>query len=111
MSIFSKLRDFVGLNEPVEYDYEYDEMDGQEYQSLYQEENTTPAPAPIVEEDSRARRAATTNRFRDRAAVIGTEAGVGAAMNNASSNSSAARTEVCGFEFDDHGSGSSSTGS
>mgnify|MGYP002780885478 CR=1 FL=1 len=82
MSIFSKLRDFVGLNEPVEYDYEYDEMDGQEYQSLYQEENTAPAPAPVVEEDSRARRAATTNRFRDRAAVIGTEAGVGAAMNN-----------------------------
>lgn len=79
MSIFSKLRDFVGLNEPVEYDYEYDEMDGQEYQSLYQEENAAPAPDPVVEEDSRARR---TNRFRDRAAVIGTEAGVGASMNN-----------------------------
>lgn len=80
MSIFSKLRDFVGLNEPVEYDYEYDEMDGQDYQALYQDENPEPAPPPpAVEEDSRVRR---TNRFRDRAAVIGTEAGVGAAMNN-----------------------------
>lgn len=84
MSIFSKLRDFVGLNEPVDYEYEYDEMDGQEYQTLYQEENTAPAPAPDVEEDTRARR----NRFRERAGVIGTEAtgvgttGVGATMNN-----------------------------
>lgn len=81
MSIFSKLRDFVGLNEPVEYDYEYDEMDGQEYQSLYQEENTAAAPAPVMEEEeeSRARR---TNRFRDRAVGVGSETGVGAAMNN-----------------------------
>lgn len=80
MSIFSKLRDFVGLNEQVDYEYEYDEMDGQEYQALYQEENVAPAAAPTAEEDARARRS-TTNRFRDRA-VLGTESGVGAAMNN-----------------------------
>jgi cell division inhibitor SepF len=81
VSIFSKLRDFVGLNEPVEYEYEYDEMDGQEYQSLYQEE-AVPAPVPIAvsEEENRARR---TTRFRDRPAGMGTETtGVGAAMNN-----------------------------
>jgi cell division inhibitor SepF len=64
VSIFTKLRDFVGLNEPMDYEYEYDEMDGQEYQTLYQEEN----PAPPVEEDSRARR-----RFRDRSSAISTE--------------------------------------
>jgi len=40
-NIFSKLRDFVGLNEPVDYDYEYDESDGSNYQSLY-----PPAPDP-----------------------------------------------------------------
>jgi cell division inhibitor SepF len=53
VSIFNKLRDFVGLQEGMEYDYEYDEMDGEEYQNLYQEENV---PAPIVEDDSRSRR-------------------------------------------------------
>ncbi|MBE9011699.1 cell division protein SepF [Pseudanabaenaceae cyanobacterium LEGE 13415] len=81
MSIFSKLRDFVGLNEPVEYEYEYDEMDGQEYQSLYQEEAAAqPAPVAVNEEENRTRR---TNRFRDRAVGIGSETtGVGAAMNN-----------------------------
>ena len=79
MSIFSKLRDFVGLNEPVEYEYEYDEMDGQEYQALYQEESApTPAPVAVTEEENRTRR---TTRFRDRA--VGTETtGVGATMNN-----------------------------
>ena len=76
MSIFTKLRDFVGLNESVDYEYEYDEMDGQEYQTLYQEEN--PAPQP-VEEDARARR-----RFRDRSTVMGTETtmSTGAGMSN-----------------------------
>ncbi|MBD1846456.1 cell division protein SepF [Cyanobacteria bacterium FACHB-63] len=79
MSIFSKLRDFVGLNEPVEYEYEYDEMDGQEYQSLYQEESA-PAPVAATEEETRSRRA---NRFRDRSVGIASETtGVGAAMNN-----------------------------
>ena len=81
MSIFSKLRDFVGLNEPVEYEYEYDEMDGQEYQSLYQEESAvSPAPVAVTEEENRTRR---TTRFRDRSVGMGSEtAGVGAAMNN-----------------------------
>ncbi len=55
MGIFSKLRDFVGVNEQVDYEYEYDEMDGQEYQDLYQEEVAT------VQEEQPARR-----RFRDR---------------------------------------------
>lgn len=59
MSIFNKLRDFVGLQDGMEYDYEYDEMDGEEYQNLYQEENL---PAPVVEDDSRARRRAREQR-------------------------------------------------
>ncbi|MGV0029226.1 cell division protein SepF [Phormidesmis priestleyi] len=83
MNIFSKLRDFVGLNEQVDYEYEYDEMDGQEYQNLYQEENPAPAVNSSTEEETRARR----QRFRDRAAiateptVIGTT-GVNNGMNN-----------------------------
>jgi cell division inhibitor SepF len=43
-SVFSRLRDFVGLNDPADYEYEYEEMDGEEYQNLYQEENPQPIP-------------------------------------------------------------------
>ncbi len=64
MGIFNKIRDFVGFNEPVDYEYEYDEMDGQEYQDLYHDE-----AAPVVqEEDGRSRR-----RLRDRTPLISTE--------------------------------------
>ncbi len=74
-SIFNKLRDFVGLNDPIDYEYEYDEMEGSDYQSLYQEEH--PA-APAVEEEPRRR------RVRDRSVMstdLGTP-GVGSTMNN-----------------------------
>jgi cell division inhibitor SepF len=71
-SIFSKLRDFVGFNDPADYEYEYAEMDGEEYQNLYQEENTQPA---VAEEEPRRR------RMRDRA-MLSTESGVGSTMSN-----------------------------
>ena len=65
MGIFNKIRDFVGFNEPVDYEYEYDEMDGQEYQDLYRDE-----VVPVVQEDdSRSRR-----RLRDRTSLVGAEA-------------------------------------
>ena len=64
MGIFNKIRDFVGFNESVDYEYDYDEMDGQEYQDLYRDE-----AAPVVQEDdSRARR-----RLRDRTPLVSTE--------------------------------------
>lgn len=76
-NIFSKLRDFVGLNEPVEYEYEYEEMDGGEtYQNEYPEE----PPQPTPEEERRNRR-----RIRERTTVTaetGTGTGIGATMNN-----------------------------
>ncbi|KYC37427.1 cell division protein SepF [Scytonema hofmannii PCC 7110] len=40
-NIFSKLRDFVGLNEPVEYYYEEEEPDTDSYRNLYQEQNAS----------------------------------------------------------------------
>lgn len=70
-SIFSKLRDFVGFNDPADYEYEYAEMDGEEYQNLYQEENTQ----PVAEEEPRRR------RMRDRA-MLASESGVGTTMSN-----------------------------
>ncbi len=66
MSIFTKLKDFVGLNEPVEYEYEYDEMDGQDYQNLYQEDH----PQPVQEEEPRRR------RMRDRAPLTTESSGM-----------------------------------
>lgn len=79
-NIFTKLRDFVGLNEPAEYEYEYEDVDGETYQNLYQQEQPpvqqVPA-APAVEEDRPNRR-----RVRERT-VVGTDAGIGAStMNN-----------------------------
>jgi cell division inhibitor SepF len=62
-NIFSKLRDFVGFNEPMDYEYEYDEMDGEEYQNLYQQEHPHPQPPmPQPQEEDVRRRP----RFRDR---------------------------------------------
>ncbi|NEQ30036.1 MAG: cell division protein SepF [Leptolyngbya sp. SIO4C5] len=82
-NLFSKLRDFVGLNDPADYEYEYDEMDGGEYQSLYQEENPAPspevAPQPMPQamptEESRARRRPVRER------IMSTEPGM-VSMNN-----------------------------
>ncbi|MEM8603351.1 MAG: cell division protein SepF [Cyanobacteria bacterium P01_H01_bin.121] len=73
MSIFTKLRDFVGLNDAVgEYDeYGYDEVGGEEYQNLYQQESQPEA----VEEEPRARR-----RFRERATSLSAVGGT--AMGN-----------------------------
>jgi cell division inhibitor SepF len=60
-NVFSRLRDFVGLNDPADYEYEYEEMDGEEYQSLYQEENPQPVVQPQPLEEPRSRR-----RLRER---------------------------------------------
>jgi cell division inhibitor SepF len=70
-NVFSKLRDFVGLNDPVEYEYEYEE-DGDGERNIYQQQH----PQPTPEEDARQRR-----RVRERM-TIGTDAGMGATMNN-----------------------------
>ncbi|XWK89869.1 MAG: cell division protein SepF [Phormidium sp.] len=80
MNIFSKLKDFVGLNEPASYEYdEYDEVDERgKYQNNYQEQNTQPT---TTEEDSRQRR-----RLRDRMSVVpettNTNTNISSTMNN-----------------------------
>lgn len=80
MSIFSKLKDFVGLSEPVEYEYEYEEMDGEQYQNLYSPQQEPPA---VTEEEQRRN----NRRLRDRAtATTGTGVvkgdSMGSVMNN-----------------------------
>jgi cell division inhibitor SepF len=71
-NIFTKLRDFVGLNDPVDYEYEYDEVESEDYQNLYQEEHT----APSAEDEPRRR------RLRERSTMMSTELGAGSTMNN-----------------------------
>ncbi len=63
MGIFTKLKDFVGLNEAQEYEYEYDEASSNEYQGLYQEENgVIAAPEPEEPQTRRTRERPTTLR-------------------------------------------------
>lgn len=82
MNIFTKLKDFVGLNEPASYEYdEYDEVDERgKYQNTYQEQNTQSS----TDEDNRQRR-----RLRDRMSVVPettttntTTTNIGSTMNN-----------------------------
>jgi cell division inhibitor SepF len=54
-NIFSKLRDFVGLNEQVEYEYYEDEPEADSYQNLYQEENPPAAPQEATTQNRRWR--------------------------------------------------------
>lgn len=45
-NIFSKLKDFVGFNEPLDYEYDYDEVNDSAYQNLYQSENAVSEQEP-----------------------------------------------------------------
>lgn len=67
-TIFTKLKDFVGLNESEEYEYYEEDMDGNDYQNLYQQEN-----APVVEEERQRPR-----RNRERIPVTPPETGMAA---------------------------------
>ncbi|MDJ0516513.1 MAG: cell division protein SepF [Trichodesmium sp. MO_231.B1] len=88
-SIFSKLRDFVGLNEPVEYEYDYDEMEGEQYQSVYPPQQQPPAAVPAEEESrsnrrlrNRATTATPTTASTGTTGVVKQESGMGSVMNN-----------------------------
>lgn len=72
MSIISKLRDFVGLTDPAEYD-EYGYEEENDYQNAYSQESTQSAP----EEEIRQRRRGRTEKFS-----MATDAAIGANMNN-----------------------------
>lgn len=88
-SIFSKLKDFVGLNEQVEYEYDYDEVEGEQYQSVYPPQQQPPA-AVTTEEESRnnrrsRNRATTATATTSNTGITGaikSESGMGAVMNN-----------------------------
>ncbi|MBZ8181874.1 cell division protein SepF [Oscillatoria salina] len=69
-TIFTKLRDFVGgMNEAEEYDYYEEEMEGEDYQNVYNEE----PPRPTEEERATPR--------RPRRATVAAEAAMGSRSN------------------------------
>lgn len=54
--LFTRLKDFVGFNDSVEYDYEYDEMEGDRYPANYPPPQEQPAPVPAAEDPRMSRR-------------------------------------------------------
>lgn len=80
-TLFSKLRDFVGLNDSVEYDYEYDEMEGDQYQQMYQAPQEFAPPAPAEEERRSLRRPRERTVGAVNTSSVMSE-GVGSTMNN-----------------------------
>lgn len=74
-NIFSKLREFVGLNDPIEYEYdEYeDNGNGDGYRTTYQQEQIQSMP-----EEERSQR----RRMRERISVAPDNAEMGTPLNN-----------------------------
>jgi cell division inhibitor SepF len=65
-NIWTKLKDFAGFNEAEEseeYEYYEEENLGDDYQSLYQEQNPQPAPAAIDDEVPTRRRPRDKSNF------------------------------------------------
>jgi cell division inhibitor SepF len=88
-NIFSKLRDFVGLNEQVEYEYYEEETDtDNNYQNLYQQENPQPAAAAETSAQNRRWREPVTTMGDDVAAgsksTMGNVIGMPGAINGIS---------------------------
>jgi cell division inhibitor SepF len=79
-NIFSKLKDFVGINEPADFEYEYVETEGEDYRAIYQEENT-PQPAVQPEEEPRRR-----SRYRERSLVESGMNATNTTVNNGMNN-------------------------
>lgn len=76
-NIFTKLKDFVGLNEPVEeYEY-YEEVDNDNYQNIYQEQNPPQQPAPQPAEAP-----ANNGRWREPMTTMNTGVAGAKTMNN-----------------------------
>jgi cell division inhibitor SepF len=63
------------MNEPVDYEYDYEEVDGEEYQNLYQEEHPQAAHQIAQEEEPRRR------RMRERT-MLSSDSNISSSMSN-----------------------------
>lgn len=80
MNIFNKLKDFVGFNDSVEYDYEYDETEGNRYPGNYPPPQEQPAPT-LAAEDPRVSRRSQRSAGSINTGVM-SEVGIGSTMSN-----------------------------
>ncbi|HBW57827.1 MAG TPA: cell division protein SepF [Oscillatoriales bacterium UBA8482] len=80
MNIFNKLKDFVGFNDSVEYDYEYDETEGNRYLGNYPPPQEQPAPT-MAAEDPRVSRRSQRSAGSINTGVM-SEVGIGSTMSN-----------------------------
>ena len=80
MNIFNRLKDFVGFNDSVDYDYEYDEAEGNRYQGNYPPPQEQPAPA-VAAEDPRVSRRSQRSVGSINTGVM-SEVGIGSTMSN-----------------------------
>ena len=69
-NIFSRLRDFVGLNEPVEYEYYEEEPDAEGYENLYHEHNQ---PAPVSAPATQPESTPVNRRWREPMPTMGSD--------------------------------------
>ncbi len=79
--LFTRLKDFVGFNDSVEYDYEYDEMEGDRYRGNYPPPQEQPVPQQAVAEEPRASRRS-QRTVGSMAGGVMSEVGMGSTMNN-----------------------------
>jgi cell division inhibitor SepF len=80
VNIFNRLKDFVGFNDSVDYDYEYDEAGGNRYQGNYPPPQEQPAPA-VAAEDPRVSRRSQRSVGSINTGVM-SEVGIGSTMSN-----------------------------
>lgn len=83
--IFNRLKDIVGLNEAEEYEYYEEDMQGNDYQNIYQQDNP---PVPVAEDERQRPR-----RSRERPPMVGTPE----ATPSLSKPTTAARSNVIGM--------------
>lgn len=80
--LFTRLKDFVGFNDSVEYDYEYDEMEGERYPANYPPPQEQPAPMPVAEDPRVSRRPRERSVASTITSGVMSDVGVGTTMSN-----------------------------
>lgn len=89
-NLFARVKEWVGLNEPVEYEYEYDEeVDGQQYRNVYQQQ---PAVSSLTTGEASGR-TARPNRLRERAMAT-TNSGIVSPLNTSVSMNTESPTGI-----------------
>lgn len=89
-NLFARVKEWVGLNEPVEYEYEYDEeVDGQQYRNVYQQQ----PPVSNLTAGETSGRTTRPSRLRERA-MANTNSGIVSPLNTSVSMNTESPTGI-----------------